>query len=211
MSQKKKTNQQTDKIRNRVATRARLIEAVGKLLAEQGFRAIGVNAIAREAGVDKVLIYRYFGGLPGLIKSFSHEGDFWPTMDEVVGGDFEKFQALSRDEKITHMVINYLNAIRNRPLTQEILAWEMVEQNELTKELEHVREHRTMQIIEKLFQPGEFNQDVEAVFALVGAAINYLVIRSRRATIFSGIDLQSAEGWEKLENTIISVMKNALL
>jgi len=43
-------------IRNREATRARLIESVGNLLAREGFRAVGINAVAREAGVDKVLI-----------------------------------------------------------------------------------------------------------------------------------------------------------
>ena len=47
-------------------TRRRLISAVGSLLAREGFKGIGVNAVAREAGVDKKLIYRYFDGLPGL-------------------------------------------------------------------------------------------------------------------------------------------------
>ncbi|HKZ16288.1 MAG TPA: TetR/AcrR family transcriptional regulator, partial [Geobacteraceae bacterium] len=56
--------------RDREATRTRLIQAVGALLARHGFTAIGVNAVAKEAGVDKVLIYRYFGGLPQLIAAF---------------------------------------------------------------------------------------------------------------------------------------------
>jgi AcrR family transcriptional regulator len=53
--------------RNKEETKARILAAVGKLLAESGFRQLGINAIAREAEVDKVLIYRYFGDLPALL------------------------------------------------------------------------------------------------------------------------------------------------
>ncbi|MFU8830406.1 MAG: hypothetical protein ACNA8P_13365 [Phycisphaerales bacterium] len=35
-----------------------MIRAVGTLLARDGFQGMGVNAVAREAGVDKVLIAR---------------------------------------------------------------------------------------------------------------------------------------------------------
>jgi AcrR family transcriptional regulator len=54
--------------RDRAATEERILTAVGEVLARDGFAAIGVNAIARQAGVDKVLIYRYFGGLPELLR-----------------------------------------------------------------------------------------------------------------------------------------------
>ena len=74
----KKNRAAPAKIRDRESTRARLIAAVGTLLAREGFTGLGVNAVAREAGVDKVLIYRYFGGLPELIVAFGREGNFWP-------------------------------------------------------------------------------------------------------------------------------------
>ena len=49
------TDQQQDSpLRNREATRLRLIEAVGELLAEKGFTRLGINAVAKQAGVDKV-------------------------------------------------------------------------------------------------------------------------------------------------------------
>ena len=45
--------------RDKEETKARILAAVGKLLAASGFRQLGINAIAREAQVDKVLIYQY--------------------------------------------------------------------------------------------------------------------------------------------------------
>ena len=59
----------TQRERNRDETSARLLAAVGEVLARDGFAALGVNAVAKQAGVDKVLIYRYFGGLPELIQA----------------------------------------------------------------------------------------------------------------------------------------------
>lgn len=46
-------------------TEKRLLEAVSKIIEEEGFTQIGINRIAKKAQCDKVLIYRYFGGLDG--------------------------------------------------------------------------------------------------------------------------------------------------
>src|SRR5271165_6207833 len=60
--------------RDREETRKKILAAMSQLLARKGSRGLGINAIAREAGVDKVLIYRYFGGLPDLYRAFAVEG-----------------------------------------------------------------------------------------------------------------------------------------
>jgi len=48
------------------------------VLARDGLVAVGINAIAKQAAVDKVLIYRYFGGLPELLRTWGASGRFWP-------------------------------------------------------------------------------------------------------------------------------------
>jgi len=55
--------------RNRDETRQRILDAALDLVAEAGFPALGVNAVARRAGADKQLIYRYFGGLDDLTSA----------------------------------------------------------------------------------------------------------------------------------------------
>ncbi|HCV71491.1 MAG TPA: TetR family transcriptional regulator, partial [Agrobacterium sp.] len=54
------------RIKDRAATEKAIFEAARSLLAEEGFQGFGINAVARRAGCDKQLIYRYFGGLEGL-------------------------------------------------------------------------------------------------------------------------------------------------
>ncbi len=55
--------------RDRGATEERVLDAAAELLARDGAAALGVNALAKEAGCDKQLIYRYFGGLDGVMEA----------------------------------------------------------------------------------------------------------------------------------------------
>ncbi|HEV2178794.1 MAG TPA: helix-turn-helix domain-containing protein, partial [Gemmatimonadaceae bacterium] len=72
--------------RDREATRNKLMDAVERIAIRDGFEACGVNAIAQEAGVDKVLIYRYFGGVDGLISTVIAERAAWPKAAPLPDG-----------------------------------------------------------------------------------------------------------------------------
>jgi AcrR family transcriptional regulator len=196
--------------RNREATRQLLIMAVGELLAEKGFTGLGVNAIARQAGVDKVLIYRYFGGLKGLITAFGQEGDFWPSIEELAGGNVDNFRQLPLEEKLVTMGCNFLRGIRSRPLTQEIMSWELVQRNNLTEELDIIRETRMLRFAE-LFLPVEgAKADLMAVISIVGAGISYLICRVRRTRWYNSIDLESEEGWQRIETAIRQIVTGVM-
>ena len=56
-------------LRNRKATEQRLLSAIQELIEESGFEKLGINAVASKAGVSKMLIYRYFGSLDGLVAA----------------------------------------------------------------------------------------------------------------------------------------------
>ena len=77
--------QATTNIRDRDATKKLLMASVVSIAERDGLQALGVNSIAREAGVDKVLIYRYFDGLYGLFEAVCAEADLWWKVDEIVG------------------------------------------------------------------------------------------------------------------------------
>lgn len=57
------------KRRNRQLTMNRIIQASAEVIAAQGVDKAGINAIANQAKVNKVLIYRYFGGWNGLVEA----------------------------------------------------------------------------------------------------------------------------------------------
>ena len=58
---------------NREDTTDRILTAALDLLAAEGFSALGINPIARRAEADKQLIYRYFGGMEGLLAALGRK------------------------------------------------------------------------------------------------------------------------------------------
>jgi AcrR family transcriptional regulator len=54
---------------NKDETKERILAAGLHILSEDGFAALGVNNLARRSGADKQLIYRYFGGLDGVLSA----------------------------------------------------------------------------------------------------------------------------------------------
>jgi len=197
--------------RGREATKLRFIGAVGSLLAREGFNAPGVNAVAEEAGVDKVLIYRYFGGMDELLAAFGRSGDFWPTLDEVIGDDVSELMKFTVAERWAIGLSRYAHSLRSRPVTKEILAWELIEQNDLIQILRKVREEWFEELM------GHFPDDPDAtdgdlvatVLVLVGA-IHYFVVLGRLQTDFSGIEIGTDAGWGHLDTVISTILHRTL-
>ena len=197
--------------RDRPRTEQVILDAVGHVLATRGFSDLGVNTIARAAGVDKVLIYRYFGGLPHLLRAYGERGSFWPSVEEIVGPDPAAIRALPVAERFAIFFERFVDSLRARPLTVEILALETVARNELTEILEAVREAWGEKVsaalgVDDAVDPATLG--ALAVLAVAGA--QYLLVRSRRTTIFGGIDITSDAGWDRLKATVRSVTRRGL-
>lgn len=197
--------------RDKETTKLRLTAAVGALLAREGFGVLGVNAVAREAGVDKVLIYRYFGGMDNLLRAFGQSGDFWPSIDEVIGDDPSHLMDLPLAERWATGLRNYAQALRRRPVTKEILAWEQIEQNELTNILQQARE----QWFEELMthfpdDPDATDADLVTTILLLVGAIHYFIVRSRLQADFSGVVINTEAGWQHLDQVISTICRRTL-
>ena len=196
--------------RDRAATSARILDAGGQVLARDGFGAVGVNAIARQAGVDKVLIYRYFGGLPELLRAWGASGQFWPRVADLLGPDPQALLALPAAERYARFFEHFIDELRCRPLTLEILVAELSERNELTAILEAEREAWGEQAAQVL-GGAEFaaRPHMQGLTLLLVAGVQYLLLRSRRIRLFGGVDLHSDAGWLQLKQAIRSLAREA--
>lgn len=189
--------------RDRAATEERILAAVGEVLARDGFAALGVNAIAKQAGVDKVLIYRYFGGLPELLRAWGASGRFWPRVADLLGDDPQALLALPPAERYARFFRHFVDELRRRPLTLEVLAAEVVERNELTAILEAEREawgdEATRVLGGEAFAARPY---LRGATLLLVAGVQYLLLRSRKIRVFGGVDLHRDEGWDELQRAI---------
>lgn len=211
MTTQKKTAAPPRPARDRAATEERILAAVGDVLARDGFAGVGVNAIAKQAGVDKVLIYRYFGGLPELLRAWGESGRFWPSIEELLGDAPEAFLALPVEERYARFFEHFIDGLRARPLTLEVLASEVMERNELTAILETEREQWGEQAARTLAGPEWASlPHLRGVTLLLIAGVQYLLLRSRKIRIFGGINVKSDEGWAELKASVRALARQML-
>jgi len=184
--------------RNRAQTEAKLRRAVENLLVEGGFAALTPSAIGRRAGVDKMLIYRYFNDLPGLIRSITYAPDFFPTFEDWCGDDPSALRALPPGERAAVMLERYAKALLAKPVVLELMVWELVERNELTAIMEEARETLGRRLTSEMFPDATSPELLSAAGAVLIAGLTYLALRGRKIRWFNGVDLASDAGWRRL-------------
>jgi AcrR family transcriptional regulator len=193
--------------RDRDKKKDKILRALGRILRKNGFESVGVNAVAREAKVDKVLIYRYFGGLPGLLSAFAQEAEYWPSAEDLTGGPGRETESKEHADSARHMISSFCRYIREHSLTRELLRWELIESNELTRILADHRETEGLALM-KLFENNR-SVDVYALTAILAAGIIYLSLCAKHTGHFNGIDIRSDRGWRRIEKTAASIVDTA--
>jgi len=184
--------------RDSAATRQRILDAVGRIVVRDGVAAVGVNALAREAGCDKVLVYRYFGGLDGVYAAFAEQSDFWWSLDELTRGLDPV--ALGLAATLKAILRRHARALRRRPTTLAVLAVELAERTPLVAALEAARERRALELNAWLARNFKLpdKTDLEATITLIGVAFNYLAVRAGATPVMGGVGIASDADWERL-------------
>lgn len=188
-------------------TKQRLLDAVGTIIMKHGFQGIGINAIAREAGVDKVLIYRYFGDLDGLLLAFAAQKDYFANLPETFGQSrtiSTQSEALAMAKQI---LSGQLRQFLDSQELQEILLWELNQKTQVTDAIAAAREtHGQAMLAELKSHFKDEKIDLDAIATLLIGGISYLVLRSRTIEMFNGINLHTKEGWQRIERALYTLL-----
>ena len=184
--------------RDAAAMRARILDAIGRMIVRDGLASVGINALAREAGCDKVLIYRYFGDLDGVYAAFAACSDFWWTVAELVEGIDPATTSLAEAGK--RILRRSTTAIRKRPVTLAVLAAEPVERTPLVVALESVRERRALDLLRWLAERYRVPKHVDfaPVTLLLSSALTYVAIRARKIRVMNGVPIKAEKDWERI-------------
>lgn len=184
-------------IKNRQATEQILVDAVGELIEESGFENLGINAVAAKAGVSKMLIYRYFNSLDGLIAAYVQQNDYWINFSEQLPDEEHV------GEFIKQIFKKQIEMLRSDYTLRRLFRWELVSNNKLVQELREKREAKGVWLVDAVSRLTQHPQrETAAVASLVTAAINYLVLLEENCQEFNGIRIQEEKGWRELEDGI---------
>lgn len=189
--------------RNRRLTEAKLRQAVEELIVEAGFGALSPTAVAKRAGVDKMLIYRYFGDLQGLVRAIAYADDFFPTFEHLLGGlSVEMVRAMPVSERTAYVIGRNARTLMERPVVLELMAWELIERNELTAIMEEARETLGLRLMAELFDDVADKGHLRAFSALHSASVTYLALRRRKIRWYAGLDLKTDDAWTELISAV---------
>jgi len=192
--------------RDRARTEAAIVAAARDVLAESGFQGFGVNAVARRAGCDKQLIYRYFGGLDGLVDAIGRELADWLEGSLAMADQDppESYCALAE-----RLILGFLDALRGNLLVQRIIAWELSDPSPLVARLTEARGAALGRWFVRtkgdLQQPAGI--DAPAINLFLIAAVQHLVLAGTVAGSFAGVELKSEADWDRVRMAALHLVR----
>ncbi|WP_158963964.1 TetR/AcrR family transcriptional regulator [Myroides fluvii] len=207
----KKRKVSSGPIRDKARTMNKMIAAVGKVLQKKGYTGLTAPNIAKAAGVDKKLVWTYFGGIDNLVEEYISQKDFFKS---TAKSDIDLL--LQDPDKLTQYHINQLlqnqfdTLLTNRAL-QRIIHWEVGESNDILRKIADKREEIGEELFSKTIPSFEHsNVDIRARLALVISGIYYLTLHAKNnGSKFCGIDINTTEGKQRISDAIQELISDA--
>lgn len=196
--------------KNRLLTERKLIDAVGSIIRQKGYTGLGVNAIAKEAKVNKKLIYRYFNNVEQLIETYVIEKDYWLSFNNKI------IDEIDLKNKKSSLIENYVSILEkqfeffwNEDEMQKIILWEISEQTSLLDSVSMVREEYGNALL-ALSDPYFKNSavSIRGVSALLVCGIYYLVLHAKKNdSTICGLDINTEEGRAEITKSLRHIIE----
>lgn len=187
--------------RDREATEKRLLDTIGQMIIEQGFEKIGINAVSAQSGVSKILIYRYFNSIDGLIAAYIRKHDFW------LNTSFEFSDTVQMLPTIKEMFYKHIERLRIDPVLRKLYRWELSCNNDIIKSLREQREKVGMNLIEQVCTlSGRPKQEIAVLSAIITTSTTYLAMLGDYCPVFNGISIDDDNGWKQIYKEVVNLL-----
>lgn len=199
--------------RDRFATRAAILDSAASIITSTGLASLGVNALADAAGCDKVLIYRYFGGLDGVLTALGAERALWPAV-QIAEDDGE-----SLADAVRTVLLEEWAAVAGSAFAFQCARAEATAGGPLTLAVREQRADHHARAIAALQAAHRVPQytDLPALLELLSAALTMLALRSSHPGTAGAADAEprpldpsAAAGWRRIEK-MVGTITRALL
>ncbi|KAA5537822.1 TetR/AcrR family transcriptional regulator [Paenimyroides baculatum] len=189
-------------IRNTERSKEKFLSAVGKILKTKGYAGLKINDIAKVAGVDKKMIYTYFGGLDGLIDEYIRTQDFWSNVHADMASEPIDDGGKAFTKEVFLSQFDYLS--KNKEV-QKVLLWRLSEERKSLRKLTDEQEENGEVLFSQITDPhfGKHAEKFRAVSAVLVAGMYYLnMYAEHNGSIFSGIDLKTDDGRKAIKDAV---------
>lgn len=182
-------------------TEATIIEDIRKAAVEsvlkRGFSGSLVSEIIKKAKIEPVVFYKRYKNLEEFFSEFVKGYDYWFS---DVAKEANK-QETSYDQFIA-LIEGLQECMIEKSVMQELIRWEIAEDNDITKRTASIREMFTIPLVEKydnLFKNSGI--DFVAIATIIVSGLYYLYLHKDRST-FCNIDMNTEEGRNRINQAI---------
>lgn len=192
-------------MKNRCNTERKIIDAAVQIIENEGFEGLNIAKVARMAVVSKMLVYRYFDSLSGLIMRVIEANDFWSQVpedvslnDTVVG----RIKDIFRHKALI---------LKNNPMVRKFYRWEITADNDVIKSLRSEREVAAWQNLRKYC--NELNISSEEALAFATFVDNSIIMTMIKLDMPQkrGLDISTDDGWRLYLKTIDDLIDNWII
>lgn len=182
-------------------TKATIIEDIRKAAVEsvlkRGFSGSLVSEIIKKAKIEPVVFYNRYQNLEEFFSEFVKGYDYWFS---DVAKEANK-QETPHDQFIA-LIEGLQECMIEKSVMQELIRWEIAEDNDITKRTASIREMFTLPLAEKyddLFKNSGI--DFVAIATIIISGLYYLYLHKDRST-FCNIDMNTEEGRNRVNQAI---------
>jgi len=195
--------------RDRAATEARILDAAEDILVRLGPSGFGVNAVARAAGVDKQLIYRYFNGLEGLLEALGDRIAVW--WQDQLSEDAPVDPATRYGDVVERLALRLLTIMRTQPLAQQAALWELTGDSAIVRPFSQAKARALGAWVARVRGTVTPPPDVDApaVNAMIIAAVSYMVLAGRSSDHVIGLPVAAENHWQRIEAALQQLVRGA--
>jgi AcrR family transcriptional regulator len=195
-------------MKNKELTKRKLIDAVGEILQTEGFNFLGVNNIARKAGVSKKLIYRYFQTVDNLIEAYVIEKDYWMTFSDQMSILVSQFNGKPSKPLVTNILKDQFKFFFEQREMQSLILWELSMESKMMHSIHNAREamgQKAFELTDIHFKNSKVN--FRAIAALLVGGIYYSILHMRHnGGMICDLDMNSEKDREEMVKTIEQIM-----
>lgn len=195
-------------LRDKSRTMARMVAAVGKVIQKKGYPGLTAPNIAIAAGVDKKLVWTYFGSVDHLVEEYIRQKDFWKLTEKKYIEDLLKKPENISKKEISEILQSQFEVLQKDKALQKIIHWELGETNKMLRKIADRREEIGEQLFSIIMPAFETtNVDLRARLALILGGIYYLSLHSKsNGSLVCGIDINEEDGRIRIEKAIQDII-----
>ena len=179
---------------------SRLFNGALAVIEEVGFSNLTIKALAQKAAIEPPVFYNRYQDMDDFVDKFVRRYDYWL-------GDSIKLNIKNDPiDEMSNIINGLVDSLLDNPCMQQLLAWELCENNDITRRTAQNREFNAKQLInyyEDILKDCDISFDYST--AIIVGGIYYLILHRKRAT-FNFVDYTKKENIEELKKNIRKII-----